>query len=203
LDEEVGRLGEPEDLLLRPREPIGGGLEGEPEESPGSPRKPFADLDEEVEDDDWSLGPAAETGTIPVERPAGAGERLLAAALDTVFWGSLAAVVVYFSGRIAHVAPRGLRPVWPYLVGYLAFLGISYAVYFTGTTGQTLGKMATRLRVVDSQGRPPVYGRALLRALLGCLGVGLAALGLAPILFDPARRAVHDRLTRTRVVKSA
>ena len=206
LDEEVARLTEPGDLLLRPPEPAGSELAVEseaPAELPASPRKLLADLEDEPEEDDWSLGAAADEDATPVERPAGAGERFLAAALDTLFWGSLAAVVVYFSGRIARVAPWGLRPAWPYLVGYLAFLGIGYAVYFTGTTGQTLGKMATRLRVVDSQGRPPVYGRALLRALLGSLGVALAALGLAPMLFDPARRAVHDRLTRTRVVKSS
>lgn len=205
LDEEVARLSEPGDLLMRPREP--GGSEPAVEspaqaELPAGSRKLLADLEDEPEDDDWSLGTAADANATLVERPAGAGERFLAAALDTLFWGSLAAVVVYFSGRIARVAPWELRPAWPYLVGYLAFLGIGYAVYFTGTTGQTLGKMATRLRVVDSQGRPPVYGRALLRALLGSLGVALAALGLAPMLFDPARRTVHDRLTRTRVVKS-
>lgn len=204
LDDEVARLMEPRELLLRPREREEAVVEPEVRAQPAASPRTLVDLEDEAEEDEWSLGGAPESGeAAPVERPAGAGERLLAAALDALFWGSLSAIVVYFASRIARVAPWGLRPTWPYLVGYLAALGLGYAVYFTGTTGQTLGKMATRLRVVDSQGRPPVYGRALLRTLAGSLGIALAALGVLPMLFDPARRTVHDRLTRTRVVKSA
>ncbi len=203
LDEDLARLTEPEDLPLRPPE------QGEP--APSSGRSStfgagllLADPEDEPETEDWSLGGAsAKEEAAPVERPAAALERLLAALLDTLFWGSLSVLVVYFASRVARVAPWELRPGWPYLLGYLGFLGLSYAVYFTGATGQTLGKMATRLRVVDSEGRPPVYGRALVRAVLGTLSVALAALGLLPMLFDPARRTLHDRLTRTRVVKSA
>ena len=39
------------------------------------------------------------------------------------------------------------------------------------------------------------------RALTGLLGVLTVGAGLLPILFDPARRALHDRLFRTRVVR--
>ena len=91
----------------------------------------------------------------PVERPAYSGERARAAALDLALLTVLWAIVVYFASRAAHVELMGLRPAWPYLAGYLAFLGLSYAGYFTGTTGQTLGKIAVGLRVVDAGGRPP------------------------------------------------
>jgi len=57
--------------------------------------------------------------------------------------------------------------------------------------------------VVHASGRPPGYARAFARAALGVLGVALALVGLAPMLVDPARRALHDRLLRTRVVKVA
>src|SRR5204862_2167842 len=123
-----------------------------------------------------------------------------AAALDlallTVMWG----VGVYCASRAAHVGLMGLRPAWPYRLGYLAFLGLAYAGYFTGTTGQTLGKIATGLRVVDAGGRPPGYFRALLRAALGSAGILAAGAGLVPMLLDPARRAFHDRIVKTRVV---
>jgi uncharacterized RDD family membrane protein YckC len=108
--------------------------------------------------------------------------------------------VVYFASRRAGVPVAALKPVWPYLVGYLAFLGLFYASYFTGATGQTLGKLATGLRVADRRGAPPSYSRAALRAALGVVGIALAFLGLVPILFDPARRAFHDRVFKTRVV---
>jgi uncharacterized RDD family membrane protein YckC len=137
----------------------------------------------------------------PVERPAHALERAQAAGVDALLLGVLSAVIVYFTSRVAHVAATGLRPAWPYLAGFLAFLGLSYAAYFTGTTGQTLGKMVFGLRVVNRSGGPPGYPSAIARAALGAVGVMAAGLGLLPVLFDPARRAFHDRVLHTRVVK--
>jgi uncharacterized RDD family membrane protein YckC len=137
----------------------------------------------------------------PVERPAQALERAQAAAVDAVLLAGLFSVVVYFASRSAHVSIDGLRPSWPYLGAYLCFLALVYAVYFTGTTGQTLGKIVYGLRVVDTAGRPPGYLRAAGRAALGALGVGLAGLGLLPVIFDPARRAFHDRVLHTRVIR--
>jgi uncharacterized RDD family membrane protein YckC len=137
----------------------------------------------------------------PVERPAQALERAQAAAVDVVLLAGLSSVVVYFASRFAHVSIDGLRPSWPYLASYLGFLALVYAVYFTGTTGQTLGKIVYGLRVVDTAGRPPGYLRAAGRAALGAVGVALVGLGLVPVLFDPARRAFHDRLLHTRVIR--
>lgn len=151
--------------------------------------------------DEWTLGGEPATVPRPVERPAYSGERARAAALDLALLTVMWAIVVYFASRAAHVDLMGLRPAWPYLVGYLAFLGLTYAGYFTGTTGQTLGKIATGLRVVDAGGRPPGYLRAFVRAGLGSLGVLAAGTGLIPMLLDPARRALHDRVLKTRVVK--
>ena len=128
-------------------------------------------------------------------------ESARAAALDLGLLTILWAIVVYFASRAAHVELMGLRPAWPYLGGYLAFLSLTYAGYFTGTTGQTLGKIAVGLRVVDAGGRPPGYLRAFVRAALGSIGVLAAGAGLIPMLLDPARRALHDRLVKTRVVK--
>jgi uncharacterized RDD family membrane protein YckC len=151
--------------------------------------------------DEWTLGSEPADAARPVERPAYSGERARAAALDVALLTVLWAIVVYFAGRAAHVELAGLRPAWPYLAGYLAFLGLTYAGYFTGTTGQTLGKIAVGLRVVDAGGRPPGYLRAFARAALGSVGVLAAGAGLIPMLVDPARRALHDRVLRTRVVK--
>ena len=137
----------------------------------------------------------------PVERPAVGIERLFAAALDVAILAPIWAAIVYFASRSARVDILALQPAWPWLVGYLAFIGLVYAGYFTGTTGQTLGKMAAGLRVVDAGGQPPGYLRAFTRAVIGTCGVLAAGSGLLPMLFDPARRAFHDRLFRTRVIK--
>jgi uncharacterized RDD family membrane protein YckC len=144
--------------------------------------------------------PAAEPS--PVERPARAAERLRAAAVDALLFGALCALVVYFTGRAARVELAALVSSWPALVSYLGLLALFYAGYFTGTTGQTPGKLVAGLRVVDAAGRPPGYLRAVSRAFVGLLGTGLVGMGLLPMAFDPAARALHDRLFRTRVVHS-
>jgi uncharacterized RDD family membrane protein YckC len=151
--------------------------------------------------EEWLLGPAPAEDGRPVERPARWGERLQAGIVDLAVLGGLWATVVYFAGRAAHTSLAGLRPSWPYLAAYLAFLGLLYAAYFTGSTGQTLGKHLAGLQVVDAEGHPPGWRRALARAVVGSLGILLLGSVLFPILVDPARRGFHDRLLKTRVVK--
>ena len=136
-----------------------------------------------------------------VERPARAGERVQAAALDAALFALLCLVVLYFTGRTARVGLGSLVSAWPWRVAYLGLLALFYAGYFTGTTGQTPGKLITGLRVVDTSGRPPGYSRAAARAVTGLFGITLAGIALLPMAFDPALRALHDRLFQTRVVK--
>jgi uncharacterized RDD family membrane protein YckC len=203
-DAEVGAR-EPEapafdddDLPIRPRDTVTRPIEIDPPSAPEPVLVPEARREGAAPA--WDLGPpprAEET----VERPAVGTERLYAAAIDVAVLVPIFGVVIYFASRAARVAVPALEPAWPYLGGYLAFLGLVYACYFTGTTGQTPGKMAAGLRVVDAGGQPPGYVRAFARALLGACGVIAAGLGVLPMMFDPARRALHDRLFRTRVVK--
>jgi uncharacterized RDD family membrane protein YckC len=172
-------------------------------DSPGAAAEPPGGLAEDDPEEPWTLDRAAPPALVrPVERPARVVERAQAGVLDFGLLLGLWALVTYFASRAAHVPVRGLGPSWPYLLGYLGFLGLIYAVYFTGTTGQTLGKILYGLRVVDSAGRPPGYVRSLGRACVGVAGLLLGFAGSIPMFFDPARRAFHDRLLKTRVVKS-
>jgi len=139
---------------------------------------------------------------VPVERPARPFERVQAAAVDLALFSLLAMVVVYFAGRAARVEMAALAGAWRWLAAYLGLLAAFYASYFTGTTGQTPGKLVTGLRVVGSTGRPPAYLKAAARAVVGLVGVVAAGLGCLPMAFDPAARALHDRLFHTRVVRS-
>ncbi len=109
---------------------------------------------------------------------------------------------MYFTGRAARADLGALVSSWPGLAAYLGLLALFYAGYFTGTTGQTPGKLLTGLRVVGATGRPPGYLRAMARAFVGLLGTALVGLGLLPMAFDPAGRTLHDRLFRTRVVRN-
>jgi uncharacterized RDD family membrane protein YckC len=174
---------------------------------PRATRRPMPSLDDAAFVDEPESEPEVELPPLaaeapPLERPAFALERAQAAGVDAILFGALAVVVVYFTGRAARAPVTALAPSWPGLALYLGMLGLFYAVYFTGTTGQTPGKLMLGLRVVGASGRPPSYGRALLRALVGGLGIALAGSVLVPMAFDPARRTLHDRLFRTRVVRN-
>lgn len=195
-----------DDLPLRPLEPVIAPARTPPPPARAAvapPPEPALDsgFDEEAEEE-WPVEPAPRAEALrPVERPARFAERVGAAAVDLVLLLGLSTVVLYFAGRAAHVGVPALLPAWPFLAGYLAFLGLIYAGYFTGTTGQTLGKIVAGLRVVDAGGRPPGFLKALLRAGMGSVGVAVAGLGAVPMLLDPAGRGLHDRLLKTRVVK--
>ncbi len=189
-----------DDLPLRPKDTITRPISIDLPAPPEPPRELARRVAAEEAPRAWDIGPAPADAP-PEERPAVGLERFYAALIDVAVLAPIFILVVYFASRAARVAIPALQPAWPYLAGYLAFLGLVYGCYFTGTTGQTVGKMAAGLRVVDAAGHPPGYVRAFVRALFGAFGVLAAGLGLLPMMFDPARRAFHDRLFRTRVVK--
>jgi uncharacterized RDD family membrane protein YckC len=83
----------------------------------------------------------------------------------------------------------------------LFVLTAAYFVISWSRGGQTIGMRAWRLRVVDSNGGPLPWPRALLR--FGVALVALAALGLGFVwcLFDRDRRGWHDLAARSRVVR--
>ena len=75
-----------------------------------------------------------------------------------------------------------------------------YSCYCWTHGGQTIGMLAWRLRVVREAGGALDWPLALLRFVAACVSLGAAGLGLLWVLFDPARRAWHDRWTRTRMI---
>ncbi|MEP6915846.1 MAG: RDD family protein, partial [Acidobacteriota bacterium] len=139
---------------------------------------------------------------------AGAIARVLAALIDGVILASVGLVILYFTLEVCRLQfnQLALLPVVPFSAFVLLLWG-GYFTLFTVAGGQTIGKMAARIKVVSVEdegrwsGRVPL-GRAVLRAagyLVSTLPVGL---GFLPGLFGADRRAVHDRLADTRVVKA-
>ena len=140
----------------------------------------------------------------PVVMPAPPGRRLLAAVLDILIVAGINLGVLYFTLKLC-MLPLSLEgivalPVVP-LAGFLLLLDGGYAVTFTAVVGQTIGKMATGLKVVDNdEDTQPKFGFALLRTAAYGASLLPAGLGFLPALVAKDRRALHDRLAETRVI---
>ena len=128
---------------------------------------------------------------------------MFSALADTLVLTTIA-VLLMFGG--ASAAGTGLlsfvqaAPV-PFAVAWLIF-GLGYGILFVGTCGQTLGKMAMRIRVIGSDRFRVGYGKAAVRTLGYAAAMLTAGLGLILALKDAEHRALHDRLSGTRVVKA-
>lgn len=82
------------------------------------------------------------------------------------------------------------------------FLGfpIFYYVYLHGAYGQTFGKMALKIRVVNEDGTRLDYRRAFFRWLGYFLCVFTLYIGYLMAAFDRRKQGLHDRVCRTLVI---
>ena len=83
--------------------------------------------------------------------------------------------------------------------GILGVIALAYVGVFTALGGQTIGKMAARIRVVSEDGPGIGLVPALQRTGAVVISWLTGGLGFLPALVGD-HRALHDRLSRTRVV---
>jgi len=124
--------------------------------------------------------------------------RLLAGILDLavpVLVGMLFVFAASWLVTLDFFSPEATR-IWLSIAGALFLLN---SVYFLWTAGQTPGMSLTALEVVDDQGEGPALKAIATRVAL-FLPTVASVLGLAPALFDSDCRALHDRLSKTKVV---
>lgn len=79
--------------------------------------------------------------------------------------------------------------------------GVAYFTLFIGSCGQTPGKMLCRLKVIRLDGLEMTYGRAWLRAQGWMLSFLLFGLGFLLIPCSRHKRALHDILAGTVVIR--
>ena len=134
-------------------------------------------------------------------------QRLASTAIDGMLLGAIAGGVVAATLRWID---RGWSewatvPLVP-LAAFVLLIVAGYLFLFTASGGQTAGKMMMGIRVVDggeagTAHEPLSVRQALARSLLAIPSVLLLGAGLVPALTGE-RRALHDRLSRTRVVRA-
>jgi uncharacterized RDD family membrane protein YckC len=137
---------------------------------------------------------------------AGFGRRLAALVYDLFLLTAL--LMAFTGGALFFTHGAAVLPAtagaWVYV--YRAGLVLVIACYYMANwlrSGQTLGMRAWRLRAVSDSGKPLALKAAALRAIFGALAWTPAALGVLWLYFDPEHLALHDRLSKTRVVKLA
>jgi uncharacterized RDD family membrane protein YckC len=117
---------------------------------------------------------------------------LLTAVLIPYTW----AVVLIHGGAVTEAS--GLA-WWAYRAGALAVLAAYYVLNWT-RSGQTLGMRAWRLRALTDSGKPLQVAQAVARFFWGVVAWAPFGLGVLWLYADPERLALHDRLSRSRVV---
>jgi uncharacterized RDD family membrane protein YckC len=189
-----------------------------PRVRPAEPaRAPLLDLSLAIEESDafqpTSLTPGERAQTARWAEPeeeelvetAPVGSRIVAAGLDIGVLLVVDLVVVYLTLRICGLAlgDAYVLPKAP-LGTFLALQNAGYFVAFTAG-GQTLGKMATGIRVVSALPPHTAIGfeNALLRTLMWAVLVVPAGLGFVTALFNRDRCGLHDRVAGTRVIRAS
>jgi uncharacterized RDD family membrane protein YckC len=131
----------------------------------------------------------------------GAKARAMAALIDLAMLGAIDLAVLYFTLAMAGLTMGEWRvlPVLP-LLAFLVLVKFAYFAMFTAFGGQTIGKMAARIRVVADDDRYVEPARALQRTAAALGSVLTLGAGFIPALVSPNRRALHDRVAHTRVV---
>ncbi len=79
---------------------------------------------------------------------------------------------------------------------------VFYYVYLHGTYGQTFGKMALKIKVVNEDGTPLDYSKAFLRWLGYFLCDLTFYIGYLWAAFDPRKQGLHDKVCKTLVIRT-
>ncbi|MBA2461991.1 MAG: RDD family protein [Actinobacteria bacterium] len=133
-----------------------------------------------------SYSPPAGTG--PSGPRSGFWRRFAAAFLDGIVIGIVASIMRAF---LDANAANGLGTL----------IGLFYYTYFEGSSGQTPGKKALGIRVIDFSGGGPIgYGRAFIRYIGRFVSAIVLLLGYLWMLWDKEKQTWHDKFANSVVV---
>ncbi len=118
------------------------------------------------------------------------GQRLGAVLVD---W-----VALFIVGQVIAAAVGGLG------AGLVQLLvGVAYISYLDGVRGQTLGKMAVGIRVIDQEtGQPVGLGRGFVRYIGKIISALVVFVGYFWMLWDSDKQTWHDKMVRSLVVRN-
>ena len=154
-------------------------------------------------------GAAPVAGTLTARRYGGFWLRGMAALVDSILAGALAALagagaVVAAGGGGVLAGGLDVRTDFVAVTAALlaaAGVSLAYHTLFTGTWAQTPGKMFFGLTVARPDGGAVSYGRAAWRWTASWLALGLLGIGVLLIAVTPRKQGLHDLLAGTVVLR--
>jgi uncharacterized RDD family membrane protein YckC len=103
----------------------------------------------------------------------------------------------------------GMKNTTAAIIGFIVqyilnmFVAIGYTTFFLGRYGATPGKMACRLKVVNPDGTKITYLKGFARYFGELLSSLTFTIGYLMAAWDDEKRALHDRVCNTRVIREA
>jgi uncharacterized RDD family membrane protein YckC len=167
-------MSEQDPNVPQPPQPLPG-AEPPPGQPPSAPPPP------EPQAQAWQQGPSGPRASF--------GRRLVAILVDGVVIGVVEGIAIAIFGRGAGY-------------GISTLFGLLYvALLEGGPKGQTLGKMALGIRVIDfNTGGPIGYARGFLRYIGKLISAIACFLGYLWMLWDKEKQTWHDKIATTVVV---
>ena len=146
-------------------------------------------------------------------RYAGFWWRFLASLIDSIILGTVSKTLQYamFPSLTITATPPGANPFenlgpamanlgWAVLLSTV--ISLIYSTWFLGALAATPGMMVCGLKVVRPDGSAIGYGRAFGRYFAALLSGLILCIGYLLIAFDSEKRALHDMICDTRVIKT-
>lgn len=134
-------------------------------------------------------------------RPAGFWVRVMATGIDLLFLTAVMLLVragVASSVELSEGDPAVASAV---IAAFNLYFWAAYYIVLHGATGQTLGKMAVGVRVVSLEGGAISYGVSFARWVGYFLSTLTFMVGYLMIAVRADKRALHDLVAGTRVVR--
>jgi uncharacterized RDD family membrane protein YckC len=136
-------------------------------------------------------------------RPAGFWIRGVALLIDVAVFYLVHVSLRFAAGRVWGPAVESETAVLPAVSLFTLLFTSLYTSVLHALAGQTLGKLATGVRVVNVDGGPLTFGTALLRYLGYFLSFLPFGFGFVVAALRKDKRALHDLLAGTRVERLA
>lgn len=136
---------------------------------------------------------------------AGIGKRFVAMLIDNlIVFVPLYILFFVLMFTAVQSANANEPPLWVFVM-YIPMIGVPFvyeALMLQNKNGQTVGKMAMKVRVVRPDGSPlttgQAWGRSGLRVVLNCLSI----FNYIPAFFTAEKTTLHDLAASTRVIEA-